>query len=283
MTRLASRFGAANIIRRDRPLTREELFRVVPSVFSEDKHESRSERYTYIPTISLLDSLQREGFQPFFACQTRVRDPERREHTKHMLRLRREGQITGKQVPEIILLNSHDGSSSYCRLRTAGSEMQMVPDVLIFAHRSGMAGLFPGFDRRLVNALLMCDESPCVIAPASPAPSPSGALSFWRLIQAITGRRRVTLIAEGQRCERLAPCRLLIHQQAWYLVAEHDGHIAVFTLNEIHLVQPLQESFRRNDSLCSLVEDPVFIQALPHFRFIQQSLLAFVPADSPPE
>ncbi|EFE0887037.1 TA system toxin CbtA family protein [Escherichia coli] len=113
MTRLASRFGAANLIRRDRPLTREELFRVVPSVFSEDKHESRSERYTYIPTISLLDSLQREGFQPFFACQTRVRDPGRREHTKHMLRLRREGQITGKQVPEIILLNSHDGSSSY--------------------------------------------------------------------------------------------------------------------------------------------------------------------------
>ena len=134
--------------------------------------------------------------------------------------------------------------SGYCRLRTAGSEMQMVPDVLIFAHRSGLAGLFPGLDRRLVNALLMCDESPCVIAPASPVPSPSGALSFWRLIQAITGRRRVTLIAEGQRCERLAPCRLLIHQQAWYLVAEHDGHIAVFTLDEIHLVQLLQESFR---------------------------------------
>ena len=90
--------------------------------------------------------------------------------------------------------------SGYCRLRTAGSETQMVPDVLIFAHRSGMAGLFPGFDRRLVNALLMCDESPCVIAPANPVPSPSGALSFWRLIQAITGRRRVTLIAEEQRC-----------------------------------------------------------------------------------
>ena len=134
-----------------------------------------------------------------------------------------------------------------------------------------------------MNALLMCDESPCVIAPANSVPSPSGALSCWRLIQAITGRRRVTLLTDGRRCERLAPCRLLIQQQAWYLVAEHDGHIAVFTLDEIHLVQPLQESFRRNDSLCRLVEDPVFIQALPHFRFIQQSLLAFVPADSPPE
>ncbi|MDA4706140.1 DUF945 domain-containing protein, partial [Enterobacter hormaechei] len=63
--------------------------------------------------ITLLDNLQREGFQPFFACQPRVRDQSKREHTKHMLRLRREGQITGKQVPEIILLNSHDGSSSY--------------------------------------------------------------------------------------------------------------------------------------------------------------------------
>ena len=111
--RLASRFGAASLVRRDRPLTRDELAHYVPSVFSEEKHESRSERYTYIPTITLLDNLQREGFQPFFACQTRVRDLNKRDHTKHMLRLRREGQITGKQVPEIILLNSHDGSSSY--------------------------------------------------------------------------------------------------------------------------------------------------------------------------
>nr|ELR5041954.1 DUF945 domain-containing protein [Providencia stuartii]ELR5083662.1 DUF945 domain-containing protein [Providencia stuartii] len=113
MSRLASRFGAANSIRRDRPLTIEELFRTVPSVFSEEKHESRSERYTYIPTITLLDSLQKEDFYPFFACQTRVRDASRREHTKHLLRLRRHDQITGSQVPEIILLNSHDGSSSY--------------------------------------------------------------------------------------------------------------------------------------------------------------------------
>ncbi|MDT7367298.1 DUF932 domain-containing protein [Citrobacter freundii] len=111
--KLASRFGRVNQVRRDRPLTHEELMQFVPSVFSEDKHESRSERYTYIPTITLLDNLQSEGFRPFFACQTRVRDESKREHTKHMLRLRREGQITGKQVPEIILLNSHDGSSSY--------------------------------------------------------------------------------------------------------------------------------------------------------------------------
>ncbi len=111
--RLASRFGRTNQIRRDRPLTREELMQHVPSVFSEDRHESRSEKYAYIPTITLLENLQREGFQPFFACQSRVRDPDRREHTKHLLRLRRAGQINGQHVPEIIILNSHGGESSF--------------------------------------------------------------------------------------------------------------------------------------------------------------------------
>ncbi|EEP5314003.1 DUF945 domain-containing protein [Salmonella enterica] len=111
--RLASRFGRINQIRRDRPLTHEELMQYTPSVFGEDKHTSRSEKYTYIPTITLLENLRCEGFEPFFACQSRVRDPGRRDYTKHMLRLRRAGQITGQQVPEIIILNSHSGESSF--------------------------------------------------------------------------------------------------------------------------------------------------------------------------
>jgi hypothetical protein len=100
----------------------------VPSVLGDDKHQSRSQRYTYIPTIILLDRLREEGFEPFFACQTRVRDPGKREHTKHMLRLRRENQIVGKEVPEIILLNSHDGSSSY----------QMIPGLFRFVCANGL-------------------------------------------------------------------------------------------------------------------------------------------------
>lgn len=130
MTRLSSAFRTANVIRKERALTNEELMHYVPSVFSEEKHASRSERYTYIPTITLLDNLRNEGFQPFFACQTRVRDSGKRQHTKHMLRLRRDGQIgsTGAEVPEIILLNSHDGSSSY----------QMIPGMFRFVCMNGM-------------------------------------------------------------------------------------------------------------------------------------------------
>ncbi len=36
---------------------------------SEDKHAFRSEKYTFIPTITLLENLQREGFQPVTAFQ----------------------------------------------------------------------------------------------------------------------------------------------------------------------------------------------------------------------
>ncbi|MFK5699374.1 DUF932 domain-containing protein [Klebsiella pneumoniae] len=126
--RLASRFGRTQSIRQERPLTNNELIQVVPSVFSEEKHSSRSERYTCIPTITLLDKLRDEGFQPFFACQSRVRNEDKRGHTKHMVRLRREGVNKGKEVPEIILLNSHDGSSSY----------QMIPGMFRFVCTNGL-------------------------------------------------------------------------------------------------------------------------------------------------
>lgn len=63
-----------------------------------------------------------------FGAASLVRDLNKRDHTKHMLRLRREGQITGKQVPEIILLNSHDGSSSY----------QMLPGLFRFVCQNGL-------------------------------------------------------------------------------------------------------------------------------------------------
>lgn len=128
MTRLSSRFGAATVIRQERALTNDELARHVPSVFTGDKHESRSARYTYIPTITILDKLREEGFAPFFACQTKVNKSERRDFTKHMLRLRRLDQINGNEVPEIILLNSHDGSSSY----------QMIPGMFRFVCTNGM-------------------------------------------------------------------------------------------------------------------------------------------------
>lgn len=111
---LASRFASRSpILRSDHPLSDDQIRAVVPSIFAENPHESRSERYSYIPTASVLAELRGEGFQPFMVCQTRVRHEDRREFTKHMIRLRHASQINGNEANEIILLNSHDGTSSY--------------------------------------------------------------------------------------------------------------------------------------------------------------------------
>jgi hypothetical protein len=112
--RLASRFAPnAHQLRANSPLSDDQIARVAPSIFATEKHESRSDRYTYIPTIEVLNGLRGAGFQPFMVAQTRVRDAGKREHTKHMIRLRHADQIIGAEADEIILLNSHDGTSSY--------------------------------------------------------------------------------------------------------------------------------------------------------------------------
>ncbi len=111
---LASRMARGfTSLRTDVPLTDDQIRRVAPSIFAEDKHESRSARYAYIPTSHVLAKLRDEGFQPFMVAQARVRDEGKREHAKHLIRLRHANQIAATEANEIILLNSHDGSSSY--------------------------------------------------------------------------------------------------------------------------------------------------------------------------
>ena len=111
---LASRFAYRSpVLRSNLPLSDDQIRTVAPSIFADTPHESRSERYSYIPTAAVLTELRKEGFQPFMVCQTRVRQEDRRDYTKHMLRLRHASQINGAEANEIILLNSHDGTSSY--------------------------------------------------------------------------------------------------------------------------------------------------------------------------
>jgi len=45
-----------------------------------------------------------------------VRQDDRRDYTKHLIRLRHASQINGAEANEIILLNSHDGTSTYIML-----------------------------------------------------------------------------------------------------------------------------------------------------------------------
>lgn len=101
-----------------RAMTDEEIMRVAPSVFATECHESRSDRYSYIPTSAILDGLRDNGFEVVSAAQGRSRIPGKEDYTKHLLRLRRVGELVveprlGGLLPEICISNSHDGTASY--------------------------------------------------------------------------------------------------------------------------------------------------------------------------
>ena len=118
------RFGSGTRVFRTRDaagLSDEQLRHVAPSVFAEDKHASRSARYTYIPTSEIVTGLRREGFLPMEVRQAGSRIEGKAEFTKHLVRFRHAAQFdlraagiqAGDSIPEIILVNSHDGTSSY--------------------------------------------------------------------------------------------------------------------------------------------------------------------------
>lgn len=100
-----------------RAMTDDELRRFAPSIFATTAHASRSDRFAPIPTIEVLRALQNEGFQPVGAKQSVARMDDRREYTKHLIRLRRFDNVkaysVGDTVCEILLKNANDGSSAY--------------------------------------------------------------------------------------------------------------------------------------------------------------------------
>lgn len=117
-----ARFGSGAVVLRARgedALEEAQIAQAVPSIFAGDKHGSRSERYTYIPTIEVLRGLMKEGFRVAEVRQGGSRDEEKRGFTKHMIRMRHAGDSlarmknVGDVTREVVLLNSHDGTSSY--------------------------------------------------------------------------------------------------------------------------------------------------------------------------
>ena len=110
-----NKIGDTIISRNGQPLKRADIINAVPAIMTEVPHESRSDQYQYISTKDVLNALWKEGFGVYSAQQQKSRRQGHAQHAKHLVRLRHRDQLTqsGEGVNEIILINSHDGSSSY--------------------------------------------------------------------------------------------------------------------------------------------------------------------------
>lgn len=86
----------------------------VPAAFAAAPSEHLRSTYTFIPTAKIVSALHDVGFLAVEARQSgsRKRSPI---HARHLLRLRRRFETVevGDAIPELVLVNSHDGTSAY--------------------------------------------------------------------------------------------------------------------------------------------------------------------------
>lgn len=95
-------------------LTTERIQQLSPAVFATTKHTRLTDRYVALHTSDLIPVMQDYGYAPVQAAQKRSRKVSA-EHSAHMIAFARTIDTDfaqGDVRPEIILYNSHDGSSS---------------------------------------------------------------------------------------------------------------------------------------------------------------------------
>ena len=95
-----------------------ELQRIAPAVFAEAPADRVSDRYTFIPTIEVVDGLRNEGWYPVSAQQSRAKSELGSQYAQHQIRFRHrsnelELKNEGDVVPEVVLYNSHNAGSSF--------------------------------------------------------------------------------------------------------------------------------------------------------------------------
>jgi hypothetical protein len=93
----------------------DQLREIAPSIFAEQPAGKVSDRYGFVPTVSVVEELNNRGLVPVFAGQTLSRDVDNRPFAKHLIRFRPQyaPTIVGQSLPEVVLMNSHDGTSGF--------------------------------------------------------------------------------------------------------------------------------------------------------------------------
>jgi hypothetical protein len=84
-----------------------------PAAFALDHAEGLSRRYGEVSTARAVDILDGFGWKPTQAAQKKSRTVSGRMHAEHLLAFAMPGDtMRANERPEVILYNSHDGSSS---------------------------------------------------------------------------------------------------------------------------------------------------------------------------
>lgn len=100
--------NTAGILTIRQPLTMDQLPK---SVFATKPADHMSDRYSFVPTVELVQNFQKLGWYPVKAQERKSKKDG--EYAKHMIRFAPANSKLekGGLIPEIIVLNSHNGTS----------------------------------------------------------------------------------------------------------------------------------------------------------------------------
>jgi len=100
-------------------LTLSKLNQLAPSVFSSSARDGLSTKYNFIPTVQVVKEMEKEGWLPVKAIESRTRNEQNQGYQKHMVRFRNFNEqvenklMVGDTFVELVLTNSHNGLSSF--------------------------------------------------------------------------------------------------------------------------------------------------------------------------
>ncbi len=97
------------------PLDAYQLSHRAPAAFADRPAGKTSSKYVFLSTKALIDALLDAGFVATAANQTHSRRGSDPAYARHMLRFQhpRDSVALVDAIPQIVLINAHDGSSSY--------------------------------------------------------------------------------------------------------------------------------------------------------------------------
>ena len=94
-------------------LTNDKIIALAPAAGSFQPVAKASARYSFVPTLTVVDALRDVGWFPISAEQSNARQEERFGFQQHMIRFAREGVATKGERVDMLLWNSHDLGSSF--------------------------------------------------------------------------------------------------------------------------------------------------------------------------
>jgi hypothetical protein len=100
-------------------LTDNEMRRVAPSLFAPHAAPGTSDRYQYVSTVDIINTMRKAGYEPVKAGQSLARTGGSGLFNRHVVRMMHRDFLdpskrnVGDVVPQVILQNSHNRTSAF--------------------------------------------------------------------------------------------------------------------------------------------------------------------------